>query len=401
MPLDRPCLRPFLRRAADPRDEDHVYLLCGLGLASKPVRVRRDEFACLEFFDGDNTLADVRQAVLREKGLLPPPPERLHVLVTRLEQSLLLDGPRFRGAVENPVRPPRCIGCYASDPADLREQMSDLFGRGAGWPRAFGVKDDLRAILAPHIDYHRGGATYTWAFKELAERSLASLFVIIGTSHHSPERFTLTRKDFQTPLGIARTDQDYLDRLVRHYGQGLFDDEWRAHLPEHSIELEVVFLQHVFEGKRDFRIVPLVVGSFHDCIHLDLPPWQQPEIARMIDALQAVERETKERICYVISGDLAHIGPKFNDGETLTDDLLARSDRQDRWTLDCLEKLDGERYFRQVAAERDQRNICGLPPTLVALGAAQPACGTALAYERYVHPRGLESVSYASAAFYS
>ena len=100
----------------------------------------------------------------------------------------------------------------------------------------------LRAALIPHIDYHRGGGTFAWGFREVFERTDASLFVIIGTSHYSSHRFTLTRKDFKTPLGLARSDQAYIDRLVNHYGDGLFDDEL-AHLPEHSIELEVVFLQ--------------------------------------------------------------------------------------------------------------------------------------------------------------
>ena len=71
----------------------------------------------------------------------------------------------------------------------------------------------LRAALVPHIDYARGGATYAWGFKEVAERTDASLFVIVGTSHYSGERFTLTRQHFKTPLGVVPTDQKYIDRL--------------------------------------------------------------------------------------------------------------------------------------------------------------------------------------------
>src|SRR5438105_3283354 len=133
---------------------------------------------------------------------------------------------------------------------------------------------------------------------------------IIGTSHYSQHRFTLTRKDFQTPLGIVPTDQDYIDRLAGHFGPGLLDDEWLAHLPEHSIELEVVFLQYLSDG-RPIRIVPLVVGSFFDCIAGGMHPTTRPDIARMVEALRRAEAETPEPICYIISGDPAHIGPKF------------------------------------------------------------------------------------------
>src|SRR5207237_7536083 len=93
---------------------------------------------------------------------------------------------------------------------------------GPGRPRARKPDGTLRAALVPHMDYARGGVTYGWGFKEVFERTDAELFIIVGTSHYSPQRFTLTRKDFKTPLGVVPTDQRYLDRLVAHYGDGLF-----------------------------------------------------------------------------------------------------------------------------------------------------------------------------------
>src|SRR5207248_1205161 len=244
--------------------------------------------------------------VMRQSGGELIPLETFTRLIDRLDQALLLDGPRFRAVADNPVREPRCIGCYEGEPAALRRQLEGLFTgpKGPGLPRAGKPDGRLRAALIPHIDYPRGGHTYTWGFKEVFEHTDASLFVIIGTSHYGahpltlgrtlskPPRFTLTRKDFKTPLGIARTDQDYLDRLVRHYGDGLFDDELIHHLPEHSAELEVVFLQHLYDGRRPFRIVPLVVGSFADCVHAGHEPGDCDDVARLAEALRAAARET-------------------------------------------------------------------------------------------------------------
>jgi len=254
--------------------------------------------------------------------------------------------------------------------------------------------------LAPHIDYARGGRTYAWGYKELAERSSASLFVIIGTSHYSSHRFTLTRKNFKTPLGVAVTDQTYIDGLVKHYGDGLFDDELMAHMPEHSIELEIVFLQYLFEGKRPFRIVPLVVGSFHDAVADGTSPTEKEDIERMIVALQEMESETKEEICYLISGDLAHIGPKFGDHCPAAGSWLAESRAHDQDILHEAEGADPDAYFHLIAAENDCRRICGLPPTYMVLAALRPDSGKVLHYDQYVHPRGHESVSFASVAFY-
>src|SRR5262249_42610683 len=227
---------------------------------------------------------------------------------------------------DGPVREPRCIGCYEGEPTALRRQLERLFTgtKGPGLPGPRQPGRTLRAALIPHIDYPRGGHTYAWGFKAVFERTDAALFAIIAPSHYRAHplplarplpqapRFTLTRKDFKPPLGVARTDQEYIDRLVRHYGDGLFDDELIHHLPEHSIELEVVFLQYLYEKVRPIRIVPLVVGSFQDCVAGGDEPTAREDVGRMVEALRRAEAEAREPVCYIISGDLAHIGRKFD-----------------------------------------------------------------------------------------
>jgi AmmeMemoRadiSam system protein B len=248
------------------------------------------------------------------------------------------------------------------------------------------------------MDYQRGGVTYGWGFKELAERTDASLFVVIATSHYSPKRFTLTRQNFTSPLGRVETDQAFIDRVVQQYGDGLFDDPF-AHAPEHSIELEVVGMQFLFNGHRPFRIVPLLVGSFFDCVRERKQPRDRDDIGRMIAALQHAEEEAGERVCYVISGDLAHIGPKFDDPDLVSEPQLVHSQIQDDRLMDRMSVVDTNGYFDVIAEERDERRICGLPPTYVALNVSKPSKGRVLHYGRYVHPEGYESVSFASAVF--
>src|SRR5262249_46022960 len=153
-----------------------------------------------------------------------------------------------------------------------RKLLDGLFTKGPGPINGSAQPDGrLRGALIPHIDFHRGGITYTHGFKEVIEQSDAEVFVILATSHYTAgERFILTRKHFRTPLGVAQTDQAFIDRLEAYYGPGLYEDEV-AHLPEHSIEFHVVFLQHCL-GSRPFRIVPLLVGSFHDAVQQNVPP---------------------------------------------------------------------------------------------------------------------------------
>jgi hypothetical protein len=260
---DRPRLRPHLGAGLDESTGQHV-IFDQSRLSRAELRLGRIELGWVGLFDGKRTLRDIQAEAVRQRNGQVVPFEVFEHLFRLLDGALFLDSPRYHEAVNGPIRAPCCLGVYEEDPQALREQMRDLFchPKSSGLPGEMRNDNRVRAVLAPHIDYARGGPTYTYAFKELVESTPAALFVIIGTSHGSLNRFTLTRKHFQTPLGVIPTDHEYLARLVAHYGPGLFDDEIRAHLHEHSIELEVVLLQYLYEGKRDIRIVPLVVGPF-------------------------------------------------------------------------------------------------------------------------------------------
>jgi AmmeMemoRadiSam system protein B len=401
--LESPRLRPGLAAMRDGQDPSYYYVWDRSRMTHRPQRLTAQEVAWMQLFDGQRTLQDIHAAVAGEGDRSLASLEQITALAKKLGEALFLDNQHFCDYLTGADRDPSCIGSYEAEPAALRRQIAQQFigPKGPGLPQEKPVDGRLRAALIPHIDYPRGGQTYAWGFKEVFEHSLASLFVIIGTSHYGPsQRYTLTRKNFKTPLGVARTDQAYIDRLVDHYGDGLFDDEM-VHLPEHSIELEVVFLQYLYEGKRPIRIVPLVVGSFQDCI--DDPaqaPLARSDIGRMIEGLRRAEAETLEPICYIISGDLAHLGPKFNDPLPVYSDWLSRSRNQDHALLDRAAAGDPAGFFGVIAQEKDERRICGLPPTYTVLEAVRPSRGRLLHYDQYVHPRGQESVSFASVAFY-
>jgi AmmeMemoRadiSam system protein B len=399
--LDRPCLRAGLAAAQDENDPRFFVVWDQRRISKHRQRLSLLEFVSVQLFDGQRTMRDIQAEVMRKAGGQLVPMNFLAELVDKLDRALFLDGPRFRERLTSPVREPSCIGCYDAQPDALRRQLERLFTgpKGPGLPQEQKPDGRLRAALIPHIDYPRGGTTFAWGFKEVFERTDASLFVIIGTSHYSAHRFTLTRQDFKTPLGVTPTDQDYIDRLLSHYGNGLFDDEF-AHLPEHSIELEVVFLQYLYEGRRPIRMVPLLAGSYYDCVRTKTAPTEQADIARMVEALRRVEAETKEPICYIISGDLAHIGPKFGDANPVGEPWLGQSRDQDQAILRQAEAADPLGFFRVIAAEGDCRRICGLPPTFVTLEVVRPSRGRVLHYDQYIHPRGFESVSFASVAFY-
>ena len=404
----QPRLRRTISGQADPQDPSFILLYDTARISRAVLTVSREAVGLLEFFDGRTTLADIQATLLR--GRIRVPMNLLQQFADTLEDACFLEGPKleekyaaFRAA---PVREPICIGTYPGDPVELRQQLDQLFQhpRGAGWPDGKAAPNGrIGGALIPHIDYQRGGTTYTHGFREVVQHSDADLFVIIATSHFSPHRFILTRKHFRTPLGVAQTDQQFVQRVADIVGPSVFADE-PAHLPEHSIELHVVFLQYCMEKLgRPFKIVPLLVGSFHDCIRDAVPPHEQDDIYLMTKALKTAAQEAHEagaKICYLSSGDLAHIGPKFGDSAPVTEPFLGHSHSQDHALLEHLASVDRNGFFRIVAEENDDRRICGFPPTSLLLSVLEPTHGKLLDYQQYVEPRGFESVSFASVAFY-
>ena len=402
-PHSRPKLRPGL--SAEPAGEGfviHDRLRVG-----EVVQLTRLGLEIARRFDGRHSLLEVQIDLMQSGGGAFIPIESIAAMAAGLDEAMLLDTPRFRDHTAGPIRKPSCIGCYDADPVKLRAQLTELFTApgGPGLPEYRRKKPGgssngcLRAALVPHMDYARGNVTYGWGFKELAEQTDARVFVIVATSHYSMNRFTLTRQHFETPLGVVETDQAYLDRIEAEYGPGLFDDP-HAHIPEHSIELEVVLLQFLRERGEPFRIVPLLVGSFGDCLDEGVHPSKSVEIDRMIRALRAAEAACPERVCYVISGDLAHIGPKFGDRAKVAEPWLSESREWDRRIMEQIERADPAGYFDVIAAEGDRRRICGLPPTVLTLEAIRPRTGRVLHYQQFAPPEGHESVSFAAAAFY-
>src|SRR5262249_30590765 len=203
--------------AAAPEGRGGFVIWDPLRLADCCLRVTHLEMTWLRLLDGRHTLDDIRAEVLARLDGRTPPREAFARLVEKLDDALFLDGPRFRSRLRdyaaNPVRPPACTASYGDNPVLLRRTLDRLFtgpdGPGRPGPRQPDAR--FRAALVPHIDYGRGGHAYARAFKELFEHTPATLFVIVGTAHYSYHRFTLTRKHFQTPLGIAQTDQTYID----------------------------------------------------------------------------------------------------------------------------------------------------------------------------------------------
>jgi MEMO1 family protein len=408
--LDVPKLRPLGGRAVRHGGQAYVQFDDSLGVAAPGVLVPLDLYQyVVRRFDGATPLRDIQAAVIRETGQLVPE-ARLRAIIEQLDAAMVLDGPTFAAFLDDyrraHVRPASHAGrSYAGTERALRAQLGRLFADPAGsgppdpaaGPNGHGR---LRGVISPHIDFQRGGTTYTWAYRELVERSDADTFVILGVAHqHCRQRFALTRKDFETPLGLARTDRDYVDRLAALAGEHLFDDEL-AHRTAHSIEFQVAFLQYLLGGRRDVSIVPILVGSFHDLMELGVDPIAEAEVRRFVDALTAAESACGREVAYIGGIDLAHVGREFDEADPPVDAALrAEVRRFDSALLDRAVAGDPAGWFATAAAVDNRYRVCGLAATYTLLHAMGPARGRLLRYDQAVNPEATCGVTFASLAF--
>jgi MEMO1 family protein len=253
-------------------------------------------------------------------------------------------------------------------------------------------------LIAPHIDFTRGGPTYAHAYKALADHPGADIFVIFGTCHTPmPQRFSISSKNYETPLGPAKTDRDFVSRLSARL-QNQYSYEF-SHRGEHSIEFQAVYLKYVLK-QQDFTIVPILVNSFHDIYGEGKTAAEHPEIEKVVHALRETIDESPGRICVVAGADLAHVGQRFGDSSGPSERSLAEVERADRRFLELVESGDAEGMFQSIASENDQRRVCGYPPIYMTLRCIDKPHGKLLQYRQWSDLQAGAAVTYAALALF-
>ncbi|HEX9417492.1 MAG TPA: AmmeMemoRadiSam system protein B, partial [Methylomirabilota bacterium] len=319
---DKPRLRMLEAFPIEQDGERLVALRDPAGFTDQIVVFALPLLDLVSLFDGEHSVGEI-QAVLQERYGQAPTTEQIGELVERLDEAGFLDSQRFeerRRAIEeafraSPVRPAaHAGGAYAGEAPALAAQIEEFFthpeGPGAPGGRAVGGgSPPLRGLIAPHIDFHRGGPVYGWAYRALLERSDADLFVILGTCHAGMgDPFAVTLKPYDTPLGAVPVDRDFYEALSRRYPADLLSSE-AAHRSEHSIEFQAVMLRHVLGGRRPFSILPVLASYLHEAVWTRGDPERDPRVPRFIDGLLETMAASSRKVCLIAGVDLAHVGP--------------------------------------------------------------------------------------------
>lgn len=178
--------------------------------------------------------------------------------LTLLSLSLLPGGSAARAAGQGPegghIREPILAGTwYPAHPDALKKVITDLLSRA----RPEAPEGQIKAIIVPHAGYAYSGRVAAYAYRLVKDMPLRRV-VLIGPSHHLPFRGISVSMEsaYKTPLGIVPVDQSFAGTLLKR-GSPI---RWvpQAHAREHSLEIQIPFLQTVL---RDFQIVPIVMGE--------------------------------------------------------------------------------------------------------------------------------------------
>jgi MEMO1 family protein len=393
-----------------------IYLKDPLNLAV-PLGVSPIAYFIMAHFDGRHSFVDIQEIYSKQFGTVLLTDE-LKTFINMLDEHYYLLNQRFadyqrsviEGFCRQPTRAPAHVGgVYQSDPNGLKTQLDGYFisPEGPGLPTANGQTTVPRAIIAPHIDFHRGGPAYAWAYKDLLDSEGADLYILLGTSHCGGENpFIATLKDFETPLGTVETDKTFVSRLQNISQQNLFADEY-LHRGEHSLEFQVIFLKYLAQRRaqlrgapeRPFQIVPILVSSFHAMVASKTPPEMFPAVGKFLGAVKNLVEKERRRVCFVAGVDLAHVGRQFGDREPLTENFLKWVEAEDHRLLECLAALDAAGFFHEIAKDQDRRRVCGFSPLYSLIHLLKDSKGQHLKYSQAFTPETASAVTFSSMIF--
>lgn len=366
-------------------------------------------YQLLTLFDGTNSVLDIQTILTRLSGQIVFR-EQVEKLIDLLDKAHFLDNETFRKRRSElaerfktqSLRPAHLAGSsYPAEVSELRELLQSFYesAEGAGVPAASRGKS-VRALVAPHIDLRLGGPTYTHTYRRLAESETPELFVILGTGHLGVQNcFSVCVKDFETPLGTSEVDTEFADSFERVVGPGVFGEEL-SHRVEHTIEFQLLFLQHALASHR-FKIFP-VLASFS---YLDLSTTGgqggtcDEQVFKFVHGLKAAAEATGRRVCLIASVDLAHIGPRYGDDVTPDPGLVERIKAHDLEMLTFVMNGDPEGFSSYIASEQDRRKICGFPCLYTLLHFLKGQEGELLAHSHCQVDPGGSFVTYASLVF--
>lgn len=285
---------------------------------------------------------------------------------------------------------------YPNNEEELTSFLNDAFDTHENTEPVISAK----ALYAPHVDPRVGMSSYVKAFSSIRNLTPKRVF-ILATSHYAGlygdvyanKPFIFSRKDFDLPNGLVKSDQKAISLIKEQtshdeiFGTSFTD---RAHRIEHSIELHLLFLNHIWN--HNFEIVPVVIGGFDELFYSE-----DGFLAHQIEAFTYLlnQQFNDDNTFFLISGDLAHFGKKFGDENPATS-MMDKVKAFDETFLEVGANSDSNTMLKIMGTDYDPYRICGFPPLYTFLKAFSNAKGETLSHDLWDEKERESAVSFGS-----
>ena len=387
-------------------EEQYIVLWDPTGLSKEKLVLPLSYFFIIQHFDGEHSLQEIGGLYLKRFGefLLP---SKIEQLVADLDQKLFLEGERAETAKQqardlyhqSPLRAAAFAGRgYEADGAKLTKQIEGFFTskEGPDFKPSEHRGKKMKGLVAPTYDLKQAGPIYAWAYKELQEAAQPDLYVVIGTAYAGLDNlFAVTDKDFETPLGVVRSDQAVLSKIKERFPIVFAED--LCHQTEHAIEFQLPFLQYVVGTKRPVTIVPILC-SFSALSFSDQHVRQSVEA--FLGGLRDILANSGRDYCVIAAAELAHLGMRYGDKEPPTDFSFHRSMQHDLEMLKPVEERKPDEFANYIIKEHDQRRVSGFSSIYSLLRLIEAESGQVLRYDRGITDQYNSTVTFASMAFF-
>ena len=208
----------------------------------------------------------------------------------------------------------------------------------------------LVGVVCPHAGYQYSGPFAAHSYAAIAEDGVRASYVVLGPNHYGAGApLATTHHDWEMPLGVVPIDVELLSALSRPP----IEDDVAAHRHEHSIEVQLPFLQHL---RPEVRFVPVCMA------------FQEYDLAAEVGGLVADAVRGRDALI-VASSDFSHVGMNYNQMPPKGKTAPGFAKDQDEKALDRILALDPKGLQDRVA--RDDISMCGYGPVTAMLVAAK------------------------------
>ena len=283
------------------------------------------------------------------------------------------------------VRKPIASGSfYDENPKLLQQQIENAFTDELG-PGALPIKKRAGFIygaIVPHAGYAYSGPCAAWAYKELGEAEPAETYVILGPNHTGMGTSGVSTQAFSTPFGVVRSDKKLADYLVN---KGSIKNDELPHMQEHSIEVQLPFLQFINRDVESWKILPVVLSDDVD-------------YKQFATDLKEAVIDLDKKITVIASSDFTHYGHAYGY-IPFSLDVPNKLKELDMGAVEFIKKKDDVGFLNYV--DNTGATICGSIPIATLLRLMNNRRAELLQYYRSGDLVGnyKNSVSYASIIF--